>query len=266
MVFMDISMKLYKELLGMCSEDISSYLDNVLKYDTILTLNDFNIRCYNTMYKNCKEICPRQSFFKDIPELEEECKKCWKFFLNPRNKSIKGLDIRMGQKFEEALGVFLESKGFIFEKGDNKNKKYPDNAILSEKRKLLALYEVKYHQAPFVKTFQYRKGRECYEGSLTLDYEKIQKQIELINKEVKIPVFYIHWVDFPCIKGLFCQTSDETSIIMKKGIEFDRKEREGDYSKGRKVGYTVKFYPSILEMMEFSEFLDRITELKEEHY
>lgn len=262
MVVSKDSMTLYKELLDICSDEISGFLSNATKYDTFLNLDSFNINCYEEMYKNCKKIYPRQFFFKKIPELEQECKKCWKFFLNPRNKSIKGLDIRMGQKFEVGLGQFLESKGFKYKKGDDKNKRYPDNAILSDKNKLLAFYEVKYHQAPFVKTYQYRKGRECYEGSLTLDYEKIRKQIELINNEVKVPVFYMHWVDFPCIKGLFVQSSSETGNIMNNGKEFNRKEREGDYSKGKKVGYTDKFYPSILEMMEFSEFLNLLTNLK----
>ncbi|WP_129582695.1 hypothetical protein [Methanolobus psychrotolerans] len=215
------------------------------------------------MYKINDQVVPRHSFFENIPQLEDECKKCWKYFLNPRNKSVKSLDVQMGKNFEEKLGLFFEKKNFIFKKGDNKNKKYPDNAICSLNGDILAYYEVKYHQAPFVKAYNFNPGRECYEGSVTLDYAKVKKQLEIIKNEIDVPVYYVHWIDFPCIKGIFYQSAADTELFLNKGIEYDRKEREGDFRNNKKVGYTKKFYPSLYSMKTFEDLCMELSNLRD---
>jgi hypothetical protein len=180
--------------------------------------------------------------------------------LNQRNQSVKGLDVQLGKKFEIVFEKFLKSKGLEVERGDLQNRRYPDY-VISKNGKKIAYYELKYHQAPFVFTYKLRPGRECYEGSITLDHKKVETQLDLINKEIDVPVFYVHWVDFPCIKGIFCQSAKDVQEIIKQGIEYNRGVREGDFSYGKKVGHTEKFYPSILEMMNFSEFLKIVEDL-----
>ena len=47
------------------------------------------------------------------------------------------------------------------------------------------------------------------------------------------------------------------------GEEFNREEREGDFSKdGKKKGYTEKFYAKLLEMGSFDELIDKFQDMK----
>jgi len=252
---------LYLLLLKEVSK-IRDLMKNTKQYPTFLTYSEFNARCNEEML--IKEIKPRQDFFEMIPGLKEECNQCWKFYLEPRNKSIKNLDVVYGNQFELAFIAFLSKLSINSAKADTKNKILPDNLILDKKNNILAYYEVKYHNAPFVMRYKFSKGRECYEGSLTLDFEKVQKQIKEIRSITDLPVLYLHWIDFPCIKGIFYMTLEETNQILKEGIEFERKKREGDFveskGKNKKVGYLSKFYPSILKMKSLEEFINLFQE------
>jgi len=254
---MNKSQELYIRLLNECSE-IKEFMKKTSQYHSFLTHSAFNMQCEEKMFE-CG-IIPRQQYFKQIPGLENECKKCWAFYLNPRNKSIKQYDIIYGKKFEFAFLEFLNKSTIPSAKADRKNAILPDNLIFNKIGKVLAYYEVKYHNAPFVWRYKYTEGRECYEGSITMDYEKVKNQMEKVRKLTKLPVFYLHWVDFPCIKGVFYMTLEDTQKKLKLGIEFKRKGREGDYiisEKGKKkVGYQNKFYPSILEMKNLEHFIN----------
>ena len=154
---------------------------------------------------------------------------------------------------------FLKKLDIHSDKADKSNKVLPDNLIIDKSKNVCAYYEVKYHNAPFVMAYKFNKGRECYEGSITLDYEKVAKQIKLTRELTDLPVFYVHWVDFPCVKGIFYMSLEDTKNCLDKGIEFKRQEREGDFAtntKGtRKVGYTNKFYPSLIGMKSLSELI-----------
>jgi len=229
-----------------------------LQHQSFLTYSNFNKLCNKVMFDN--GLIPRQQFFSKITGLEEECKKCWQFYLKPRNKSIKKYDIIYGKKYEDAFIKFLKKLSILSDKADKKNKVLPDNLILNKKGNKLAYYEVKHHNAPFVWVFKKVKGRECYEGSITLDYEKVKRQIEEIRKITSLPVFYLHWVDFPCIKGVFFMTLEDTKKALEEGIAYKRKEREGDYivstAGKKKVGYQNKIYPSILKMKSLEDFVN----------
>jgi len=141
--------------------------------------------------------------------------------------------------------------------------------ILGQDKGILAYFEVKYHNAPFVTAIN-KINRYCYEGSATLDYNKIIKQLELIDSELDRPTFYLHWIDYPCLKGIFFETSEQVKdYLYQSGEEFERKEREGDfkivneeYSIIKKVGYTKKFYSPLLQMGTFEEFVKIINDMK----
>ena len=86
-------------------------------------------------------------------------------------------------------------------------------------------------------------NRYCYEGSVTLDYKKIISQLDIIESDLERPVFYLHWIDFPCLKGVFFETSEQVKdYILTHGEEFVREEREGDSDKNPKSVYLGKFY------------------------
>ena len=93
---------------------------------------------------------------------------------------------------------------------------------------------------------------------------KIVKQIEIVESDLDRPVFYLHWIDYPCLKGLFFETSDQVkNELFILGEEFKREEREGDFGKdGKKKGYTEKFYAKLLEMGSFEELINIFLDMK----
>lgn len=257
---------LYKNLLDLGQERILDFLKNAPIYESQFRFIQLNSQCNQKMYVELapnKTYPPRQDYFPEIKDLEAECKKCWKFFIKPRNKSIKGLDIQLGKVLEEVFIDFLKSLKINVIRADLKDRRYPDLLVLDSSKEIIAYIEFKYHAAPFLLTYKMREGRECYEGSLTLDKKKIVKQLEILESEIERPVFYVHWVDFPCIKGIFFQTAEQLQDMFSKGMdEFTRKEREGDFIEskdGKKfTSYTQKIYPSIAEMGDFAELIEII--------
>lgn len=255
---------LYCNLLKFGSKRILDYLKNVNVYHSQFTFSDLNKSCFQEMYVNlpANTTYPlRQTFFETIPDLQSECKACYKHFKPDRNKSIKGYDVQLGKQIEEIFIDFMKSIGINIVRGDLKKRKLPDLLVLDNSKSIICHIELKYHAAPFVLTWRMRPGRECYEGSLTLDKDKIVKQLDLIYSELERPVFFVHWVDFPCVKGIFFQTSEQLHEMIKTNKEeFTRKEKEGDFVEKkdgtkRQASYLKKFYPSITEMGNFEELL-----------
>ena len=130
-------MELFKELLSDC-EDIIEYTSNSKtfsgEFSNQFMFSELNERCLDVIYKQ-KKVIPRQDFFPSINNLEKTCKECWRFYLNPRNKSIKGLDIQLAKKFEIKLLDFLKKKGINCKRGDVGKKIYPDNMVLDNDEK-----------------------------------------------------------------------------------------------------------------------------------
>lgn len=256
---------LYDEFIKTKQVELLNFFKNVKLHEQQFLYTKFNDYCYKYMYQdnnqdNIKEV---KQLKCDIPDLSATCKKCAEYFMNPRNKSIKGLDVQMGRFLEDILIDFLNKNMHIKAMhADNSNKRYPDCMILGSDKGILCYFEVKYHGAPFIQAISKIK-RYCYEGSATLDYEKVKKQIELVESELDRPTFYIHWIDYPCLKGIFFETSEQVkSYLYQSNVEFERKDREGDYKIVNKVGYTTKIYSPLLQMGSFEEFINIIQDMK----
>ena len=255
----------YIDLLEYKKSEILHFFKNAKLYENQFSLNDFNKDCYDAMYTNNqqKNIKTVKNLKEEIPGLAETCKKCAPHYMQPRNKSIKGLDVQLGRFLEQCLMDFMSDKLKLKAKSaDSKNKSYPDCMVLEGSGGIIAYFEVKYHAAPFISA-NHKINRWCYEGSATLDFKKVVKQLELIESDLDRPTFYLHWIDYPCLKGLFFETSEQVkNNIYKNGIEFEREEREGDYKLIKKVGYTEKIYSPLLEMGSFEEFIDILRDMK----
>jgi len=145
-------------------------------------------------------------------------------------------------------------------RADQKNKKLPDIMVLDRTRNIKAYIELKYHNAPFMLSWRLI-NREPYEGSITMDTNKLKNQLIEIGAELERPVFFVHWVDFPDLKGIFFNTNEQIKdYLQTNAVEFNRKEREGDFKDKKyktvaKVGYTEKFYPPLHEMGNFEELI-----------
>ncbi len=255
----------YKGLIEDKQNEILDYLKNVDVFEGQFQYNDFNDQCYKEMYlNNSQDNIKSVSDLKEkIPQLSDTCKKCAQYYPRQRNKSIKGLDVQFGKVLEESLLDFFNNKLKIKAvRADNQNRKYPDCMLLNTDKGILAYFEVKFHGAPFVYANR-NINRLCYEGSATLDLDKVTKQIEIIESDLDRPTFYFHWIDYPCLKGIFFETSEQVKeYIYQSGMEFDRKEREGDYNLIHKVGYTKKIYSPLLQMGTFEEFIQIIKDMK----
>lgn len=263
---MDKNIDLYKELLVFTKNIKNKYLKNVPVFENQLSFEGINELCYIKMYKDITDrslIKTTPQLYKEISGLEELYKKARKFFLTPRNKSIKGLDVQLGKQFEEAFINYLNSNKILAMRADTKNRRLPDIQVLDKTRNIKAYIELKYHNAPFMLSWRLL-NREPYEGSITLDTEKVQKQLIEIDAELERPVYYVHWVDFPDLKGIFFNTNEQIEDYLNNNpIEFVRKEREGDFKVSdykivAKVGYSEKFYPPLHEMGDFEELIDKL--------
>lgn len=266
---MSISQNLYLELLAYSKSRLTEFLKASTLYPTQLDFDrKFNSNCVSLMYEGQRgkeSFSPRQDFWSKIEDLKDASASCWKFYLNPRNSSVKSLDIRLGKNFESEFMGFLTSKGFPNVAGDTERKSFPDIAILGQDKQRICYLELKYLTAPYVKIYQKVRGRECYEGSTTLDTgEKITAQRKIVENEIRVPVFYTYWIDYPCIKGVFFMESNDVykHVDSVEGTEWVRKQRSGDFietEQGKlRVGHLNKVYLPLLRMGNFGELLERI--------
>ena len=258
---------LYEELLTSCKKRFDEFFANVPIFENQFTWSDFNVKCYEAMYVNntYENIAEVKNLKEEISDLKNICKKCAEFYIPQRNKSIPKYDVILGKQHEEALMEFLSAKlGAKTERADLQNRSLPDCRILKPDGRIAAYFEVKFHGAPFVRAL-YLTGRYCYEGSATLDYKKIEKQLELIdNNELDAPVFYVHWVDYPCLKGVFFETSEQVKEFLLSGEEeFLRAVRDGDKEKSQKTIYLKKKYSPLLNMGDFDSLLNELKRLIE---
>lgn len=255
---------LYQELLESCKERFDSFFKNASIFENQFTWNEYNAKCYELMYtkNSSKSICPVKSLKEEIPELSDLCKKCGKFFIPARNDSIPQYDVIMGQQHEEALMEFISKKiNADVTRADLEERKLPDCKVLRADGTIAAYFEVKFHGAPFVTAWR-QIDRYCYEGSATLDYKKIKNQLDLIESSLDAPVFYVHWIEYPCIKGVFYETSEQLSKYISVQHEvFERKKRLGDDQKSKEAVYLKKVYSPLLDMQDFDSFIDVLSKL-----
>ena len=253
---------IYEEILNIYGEKIKEFFKNVSTFPGQFELTDFNKECYEKMYLNNTYGTAVKELKEKIPELKSKCSECGKYYMNPRNKSHIKYDLMMGQFFEDILLDYFNNHLHIkAQHGDKSNKQYPDCMILGKDKGILAYFEVKFHGAPFISALQ-KLNRYCYESSTTLDVNKIIRQLEIIESDIERPVFYIHWLDYPCLKGIFFETSEQVKEAIKNQEIFERKEREGDLEKNPQSIYKEKIYSHLLEMGTIDEFIELIKEMR----
>ena len=249
---------MYKEILEIYKDKLDDFFKNVPTFENQLSYNEFNDECFNKMFKenNTDKPCTVKELKEQISELKDTCKKCGQYFMNPRNKSHIKYDVIMGQLFEDILiDYFTNHLKIKAVHGDKTNKKYPDCMILGKDKGIVAYFEVKYHCAPFISAIN-KINRYCYESSATLDVKKIERQLEIIESDIERPVFYIHWIDYPCLKGIFFETSEQVKNSLVNEKIFERQEREGDLEKNPQSVYKEKIYSKLLEMGTLEEFVE----------
>lgn len=266
------SFNLYNQLLAKSVEELQSFTKNSLTHDSQFTFTDFNENCVNVIYDDLGKknlISPRQELFEKIPGLADTCKGCYRYFMNPRNRSAKFLDIKLGKKFEVAFVDFLNSIGISSDLLDKKPLNYPDIIIKNNNGEIVSRCEVKYMASPFLLLYKKVEGRECYEGSNTLDVgKKIAKQREFVENEIDVPVFYIYWLDYPCIKGVYYMPAKEVYVYIDSvgGKQFERKERSGDFvttkdGTKKKLSQTSKVYLPLYKMKNFESLIGEFQRL-----
>jgi hypothetical protein len=269
---MTSSVDLYSNLLEQCSEEIFEFTKNAKTHESQFTFTDFNKHCVDVIYDGLGKqniIKPRQELFDPIPELQDTCKGCWKYFMSPRNRFAKSLDIKLGKKFEGFFVDYLNSIGISSGLLEKKPLNYPDIVIKNKSGEIVSRCEIKYMAAPFLFIYKKIPGRECYEGSNTLDVgKKIAKQRNFVENEIDVPVFYIYWLDYPCVKGIYFISAEEVYEYIDSvgGMEFERKERSGDFvttkeGEKKKLSQTSKIYLPLYKMKNFESLIEKFEEL-----
>jgi hypothetical protein len=260
--------KLYSELI----KDINFKKDLDL-FESQLKFSEFNKEFFKKVYLKKRrkpgQIEAAQQRTKiqgELSSLKDWCEKCKNYFFRPiQNREYdKKKDIFNAHFFENTIKDFLNKNGFNVIRGDNSavfsnhHSGYPDLLILNKKDEPACFIEIKYNAAPFIKVSKFIKGRECYESSLTLNPPKLQRQKKLIESEIKVPVIYVYWADFPCLKGLFftdIRNIWEYYEKFSKAPQHNRRTGVGDFNYGRKTGQTEMIYPPVLEMQCLTELL-----------
>jgi hypothetical protein len=248
---------LYKEFLDKYVVRVENFFKNVKLFENQFKYSDFNETSYRNMYsENTYDDYRSVKYLKEkIEDLSSMCKKCGSFFIPKRNESLVHYDVQFGKLIEEIFIDYFKNSGLNVLRADSKNKRYPDLMLLSSSKQIKAYIEIKYHGAPFVLAV-HKTGRFCYESSITYDFEKIVKQLEIAYSDLRLPVLYVHWVDFPCIKGIFFETSDQLKQILYDDKNYHNKEiRQGDLLKNTKSIYLKKFYSKMLYMGNFPELI-----------
>jgi len=261
----DKSQHYYEKLLEY-SKGIASSLREQLAgvvYESFLKPPDeLNSSCYQKMYTENRgklKIIKREKMQENIPGLDAICEECIPFFLQQRSDLSKSQDIITGACFEEPFRKFLRSLDIDAFDTTKVDMRLPDVGIRNSKGDVVALLEIKYHNAPFIKARQFvSPNTECYDGSLTIDVEKCENEIR-VSKEIYPDAEYllIHWIDFPCIK---CVLWDKLETALGDAI-YERIHRSGDYEGGYKVGYTKKTYHFVSKIYDFDSLINNIRHL-----
>ncbi len=258
---------LYKELVNFCN---SHHTEIETKFVRELKFSEFNEECYRKMFfmNRHASVPPKVKDLKEkVSGLKEAYTKASKYYLTPRNKYKKELDIQLGQWYEKAFRLFLGEKGFVTKK---RGFPFPDIEVSSPSGEILAYFELKYIESPFfyantkiTNTYPYKSKRFDYEASLTLDTgEKMSNQrgkMEELEKE-GLQVHFLWWFDCFHIKGIFAMSAhDVYDFYDHVGNLHTRKTREGDFDTHQETG---KIYPPLLEMTTFHEYVDLLDSLK----
>ena len=255
---------LYEELLEISKPRFDRFLEHVARFEGMFTWGDLQQRCYEAMYVCNDPADPAavKALKEEIPELRDLCSSCAAFYIPARNKSIPKYDVLLGKQYEDVLMEFLEKKlGAPVVRADLEDRRMPDCKLLRPDGSAAAYFEVKFHGAPFVLA-KNETGRYCYEGSATLDLEKVRRQLQLVDEGLDAPVFYVHWLEYPCLKGVFYETAEQVrAYLQARDAEFSRQRRAGDDQKSRQAVYLQKVYPPLLQMGSFEEFVETLRQL-----
>lgn len=259
---------LYKELVAFCNSNAHIIESS---FERHLEFTSFHEECYEKIFFNNRHVSippPVKELKALIPNLSEAYKNAAAYYLKPRLKYKKSLDIQLGQWYEKALTLYLATKGYNIKK---KGFPYPDLEVNDQSGHILSYFELKYIESPFLyansqikNTYPYESTRFDYEASLTLDTgEKMERQRErMLDLESQgLPVHFLWWFDSFHVKGIFAMTAHDVYDFYDHvgGNLFERKTREGDSEAHQEIG---KIYPPMLEMITFSEYLDLLEELK----
>ena len=260
---MNEDIKLYKELVEFCNNN----KDKIeTKFDRKIEFTDFNESCFQEMYLNIKDE-PNPVAPKILKARIKGLSECYRFvipkFLKKRNEYIMGFGVQLGQWYEKAFRLFLETKGISIHK---KKPPMPDFLVGTEDNPK-AYFELKFIEAPFNEahnliknTYPYATKRYDYECSLTLDTgHKLVGQRNVTESEILskgIPCYYVWWFDAPHLKGIFYSTAEEVYEFWDKvGNQHEREKREGDYI-AKQV--QSKIYPPLLKMESLSSLINKL--------
>lgn len=260
---MQTSQELYREFIRYVArvrDTIREQIGTVL-FDTTMTYNEFNDECYEVMYQKMKgqgEVPSKELLWEQINGLKQVCERCTRFFLHPRSNLDKKADVVTGAQIEKPFVDFFNSKGIEAFSANEEDMRLPDIGVKDKSGETVALLEIKYHNAPFIKARKYVSNTtDCYDGSLTLDIEKVKRQV--LHTRERYPdaeLIVVHWIDFPCIKCIMWD------FLENVGSEvYERKYRAGDYVEGRKVGYTKKTYHYVRFLRDFASLIEHLIKI-----
>lgn len=131
-------------------------------------------------------------------------------------------------------------------KWEPNKQKYPKYMLLGTDKGILAYIEFFYHQ------FKNEVEKSCcFQYGICHELDELVGRIQLVDSDLDRPVFHVHYVDYPEIKGIFFETTEvlkdclfteSNPIIMNQGKRY--------------------YFSSLLEMGSFDELMEIFSDLK----
>lgn len=131
-------------------------------------------------------------------------------------------------------------------KWEPNKQKYPKYMLLGSDKGILAYIEFFYHQ------FKSEVEKDCcFQYGICHEFDEVVRRIQLVDSDLDRPVFYIHYVDYPEIKGIFFETTEviKDCLLTKSNPIITRQ--------GKRY-----YFSSLLEMGCFDELMEILSDLK----
>ncbi len=214
---------------------------NKLFYDTKDTFYwtdlNFTIKRIDEMTNKGERGVSAEQLFKNKRFIEEVCQ------LGESGITDSYINEKIGDVFSE----FVKKKYRLnISKWEPNKSDYPRYMLLGTDKGILAYAEFFYHRS-----LEIIDDEICYEYGICHEVSNLIRKVSLIYSDLDRPTFYIHFVDYPNLKGIYFETTEQIIDSL-----FNERNHVITFNNGK------YYFSNLLEMGEFNEIIEIFYDLK----